>query len=185
MGLARNWKPVIDKVSSKLSTWKAKNLSLGGRVTLCKSVLGSIPLYFLSLFKAPVKVIDSIETLRRRFIWGINEQGRNKISWISWQKTIAPKNLGGLGIGSLQVANRALLCKWWWRMLNNDSDMWVKVIRSFHGLTGTDVASIIDSKKLYRNQSYYKIFAVISFLSIFHYKYTVFSLLHHNLLLKV
>ena len=32
-------------------------------------------------------------------------------------------------------------------MLNNDSDMWAKVIRSLHGLTGTDVASITNSKK--------------------------------------
>ena len=31
MGLIRNWKPVIDKISSKLSIWKGKNLSLGGK----------------------------------------------------------------------------------------------------------------------------------------------------------
>lgn len=61
MNLIKNWKPVIDKVSTKLSKWKSNYLSFGGRVVLCKSVLGSIPLYFFSLFKAPLKVIDSIE----------------------------------------------------------------------------------------------------------------------------
>ncbi|GJU77678.1 reverse transcriptase domain, reverse transcriptase zinc-binding domain protein [Tanacetum coccineum] len=40
----------------RLSAWKAKALSIGGCLTLIQSVLGSIPLYYLSLFKAPLKV---------------------------------------------------------------------------------------------------------------------------------
>jgi len=83
MGLVKNWKPVIDKVEAKLSRWKAKTLSFGGRVTLCKSVLGSIPLYFFSLFKAPAKVIDLIEKMQRRFIWAVTNEGKPKISWVS------------------------------------------------------------------------------------------------------
>ncbi|GJV79108.1 hypothetical protein Tco_1514978, partial [Tanacetum coccineum] len=41
---------VIDRVRNRLSAWKAKSLSIGGRFTLVKSVLGSIPVYFFSLF---------------------------------------------------------------------------------------------------------------------------------------
>ncbi|XP_022019041.1 uncharacterized protein LOC110919073 [Helianthus annuus] len=36
-----NWKPVIDKFNSKLSTWKAKVLYLARRITLTKAVHGS------------------------------------------------------------------------------------------------------------------------------------------------
>ena len=36
------WKPMVDKFVSKLSTWKAKLLSTGGRLTLLKAVLGSV-----------------------------------------------------------------------------------------------------------------------------------------------
>ncbi|GJY77215.1 RNA-directed DNA polymerase, eukaryota [Tanacetum coccineum] len=43
-----SWSDVVKKVSNKLSNWKAKTLSVGGRLTLLKSVLGAIP-----LFKAP------------------------------------------------------------------------------------------------------------------------------------
>ena len=36
MTLKRNWRPIIDKFQSSLSIWKAKTLSLGGRLTLIK-----------------------------------------------------------------------------------------------------------------------------------------------------
>ena len=86
-------------------------LSFGGRLTLTKSVLGSPPLYFFSLFKAPSSIIDEIEKIRRRFLWGGNEE-RNKINWVSWKVVLGPKNKGGLGIGSMSSLNWALLLKW-------------------------------------------------------------------------
>ncbi|GAU24262.1 hypothetical protein TSUD_48500 [Trifolium subterraneum] len=47
------WKPLLDKIHKRLSVWKCKNLSFGGRLVLLKSVLSSIPVYFFSFFKAP------------------------------------------------------------------------------------------------------------------------------------
>lgn len=67
MNLSKNWKPIIDKFNSKLSKWKANNLSFGGRLMLVKSILGSLPLYYFSLFKAPMKVVGILECIRRRF----------------------------------------------------------------------------------------------------------------------
>ncbi|GKC11569.1 putative RNA-directed DNA polymerase [Tanacetum coccineum] len=58
---------VINRLRDRLTAWKARSLSIRGRLTLIKSVLGSIPIYFLSLFKAPVKVINLLESIRSRF----------------------------------------------------------------------------------------------------------------------
>lgn len=49
MNLKKNWQPVIERFQTKLNCWNAKSLSLGGRVTLIKAVLGNLPTYF-SLF---------------------------------------------------------------------------------------------------------------------------------------
>ena len=49
-----DWSPVLDKLTSKLDTWKAKYLSLGGRLTLVNFVLTVIPTYFLSVLHLPV-----------------------------------------------------------------------------------------------------------------------------------
>ncbi|GKD01530.1 RNA-directed DNA polymerase, eukaryota, reverse transcriptase zinc-binding domain protein, partial [Tanacetum coccineum] len=70
MNKACNWEPIIEKFHNKLSSWKATNLSYGGRLTLIKSVLGALGVYFFSLFKAPKGVVSYLEKLRRNLFWG-------------------------------------------------------------------------------------------------------------------
>ncbi|GKC09965.1 hypothetical protein Tco_1001575 [Tanacetum coccineum] len=48
---------------SRLSSWKSNLMSIGGRLTLVKAVLGSMPLYHLSLFRAPIKIIKRLEAI--------------------------------------------------------------------------------------------------------------------------
>lgn len=64
MSLKRNWQPLIDRLHKKFFPWKAKMLSVGGRLTLVKSVLGSLLLFYFSLYKALVAIINTIEKLR-------------------------------------------------------------------------------------------------------------------------
>ncbi|XP_016206137.1 uncharacterized protein LOC107646468 [Arachis ipaensis] len=58
--LVKTWKPVIDKVEEKLSLWKAKVLSKAGKLVLIKSVINSLPIYYLSLYKMPNAVAQRI-----------------------------------------------------------------------------------------------------------------------------
>lgn len=141
MKLAKNWKPIMDKFNSKLSSWKAKNLSFGGRLTLLKSVLGSLPLYYFSIFKAPLKVIGSLESIRRRFLWSGSDDKR-KINWVAWNVVTAPKSSGGLGVGCLNSLNIALLSKWWWRLKSEKYSFWGSCIKAIHGLKGVDGESL-------------------------------------------
>nr|GEW58016.1 cysteine-rich receptor-like protein kinase [Tanacetum cinerariifolium] len=75
----------------RLSKWKSKSLSFGGRLTLIKPVLGSLGVYYFSSFKAPKKVICKLESIRRKFFWG-GGVDENKISWIAWDKVISPRD---------------------------------------------------------------------------------------------
>ncbi|KAJ0431324.1 putative RNA-directed DNA polymerase [Helianthus annuus] len=70
MNLVRNWKSVIEIFRNRLSIWKAKTLSYGGRITLIKSVLNSLPTYYFSLFKAPIRVLETLDRIRRVFFLG-------------------------------------------------------------------------------------------------------------------
>ncbi|GKF69380.1 hypothetical protein Tco_0202437 [Tanacetum coccineum] len=71
MSRKQAWKEVVDKVLSSLSRWKMKLLSIGGRLTLLKSVLGSMPIIFhMSIFKVPLSILKSLESIRSRFFNG-------------------------------------------------------------------------------------------------------------------
>ncbi|GJS48847.1 hypothetical protein Tco_0598968 [Tanacetum coccineum] len=52
MSRIKSWDEIVDKMVDRLSKWKMKTLSIGGRLTLLKAVLGSMPIYYMSIFKA-------------------------------------------------------------------------------------------------------------------------------------
>ncbi|GJU91759.1 RNA-directed DNA polymerase, eukaryota [Tanacetum coccineum] len=132
MSLIKAWDESIVKLKRRLSKWKLKTLSIGGRLTLLKSVLGSTPIYNMSLFKVPKSVLHSMESLRRNFFNGIQE-GDKKIAWVKWPMVLASKKHGGLGVSSFYALNRGLLFKWVWRYISQDNSLWARVISALHG----------------------------------------------------
>lgn len=61
---------VVNHIKSRLSGWKSKYLSFGGRLVLLKFVLTSLPVYAIFFFKAPSGVISSIDSFLIRFFFG-------------------------------------------------------------------------------------------------------------------
>nr|GEW43416.1 hypothetical protein [Tanacetum cinerariifolium] len=112
----------------------ANLLSIGGRLTLIKSVLGSLGIFYMSLFRALKTIINTLERLRARFFWGGGSDGNNKMAWIKWVNVLASYEHGGLEVGSLKAFNLALLQKWRWRFVNNSELLWVKLMKVIHGL---------------------------------------------------
>jgi len=48
-----DWLRVQERFEKPLSSWKGKNLSTGGRLTLINSVLSSLPMYMMFFFEIP------------------------------------------------------------------------------------------------------------------------------------
>jgi len=91
------WMLIIEKIKLRLSSWKGRFLSLAGRVCLIKAVFTTLPLYYLSFFKAPSSVCKTIKRIQAKFLWGWGHYGR-KIAWVSWDTVCNPVEAGGLGI---------------------------------------------------------------------------------------
>ena len=107
----------------------------GGRITLIKSTLASIPIYQMSIFRMLKSVAKRLEKLQRDFLWGGGNTGR-KIHLINWKVACTQKEKGGLGIRRMGLLNKALLGKWIWRFAVEKDVLWKKVIGVKHGLEG-------------------------------------------------
>ncbi|KAL4280566.1 hypothetical protein GQ457_03G000290 [Hibiscus cannabinus] len=122
------WDPVVAKFSTRLASWKANSLSFGGRLVLLKSVLSSLPIYYLSILQLPSSVYKKLQSLMSNFLWGSSSEKR-KIHWMKWTDICCPKFLGGLGVIDPKFQNRALLGKWVWKFANEKDNLWQQIIR--------------------------------------------------------
>jgi hypothetical protein len=127
------WNPILEKIERKLAGWKKLYLSKGGRLTLLKSTLSSLPTYFLSLFTILAHVAKRIEKLQRNFLWGGLGDGF-KYHLVGWNTVCRPIANGGLGIRRVVMTNRALLGKWLWRFGREENHLWRRVIVAKYGL---------------------------------------------------
>nr|GEW84827.1 RNA-directed DNA polymerase, eukaryota [Tanacetum cinerariifolium] len=90
-------------------------LSVGGRSTSITSVLGSLRVYYLSLFPMPKLINKRLESLRANFFWGCTD-GIKKIPWIAWNSVLASKVKGGLANVHLTEGHDA----WHWSLIGSN-----------------------------------------------------------------
>jgi len=123
------WNDMIINIRKRLSKLKGRHLSFAGRVMLIKSVISTIPLYYLSIFKMLVSVGKIIRKLQREFLWGWGHEGR-KIAWVRWEHICRTKEDSGLGVKDLDKFNIALLGKWKWRLGKEELGLWKDIVLS-------------------------------------------------------
>ncbi|XP_045831535.1 uncharacterized protein LOC123922923 [Trifolium pratense] len=104
------WKSVLERLKNRLSGWKSRFLSFGGRLVLIKSVLTSLPIF-----------LGGCEDFR-------------KTAWVNWKTICLRKEYGGLGVRQLREFNVALLGKWCWRMLVDREGLWFRVLAARYGV---------------------------------------------------
>jgi hypothetical protein len=65
----KDWKVIEQRIEKKLSSWKGKHLSVGGRLVLINSVLSSLAMFMISFFEIRKGVLQKIDYYRSRFFW--------------------------------------------------------------------------------------------------------------------
>ncbi|RVW54571.1 putative ribonuclease H protein [Vitis vinifera] len=92
------WDGVEERMRRRLARWKRQYLSKGGRITLIKSTLASIPIYQMSIFRMPKSVAKRLEKLQRDFLWGGGNTGR-KIHLLIGRWCVLKRRRGVLVLG--------------------------------------------------------------------------------------
>ncbi|GJS65283.1 putative RNA-directed DNA polymerase, eukaryota, reverse transcriptase zinc-binding domain protein [Tanacetum coccineum] len=153
------WNPIIHKFSSNLAQWKARLLSVGGRLSLIKSVLGNLPTYYMSLYMMPMTIQKKLEMMWNNFFIGGDEGLLFK--WI-WRFRCQSNDLWEKVIKSLYEINgginddRALSHSTWGAILssvkrlkqNDQKDTWEWSLNTSIGFTVASVRTLIDANTL-------------------------------------
>jgi hypothetical protein len=145
---AQDFQYLVEKVKGRLAGWKAKQLSLAGRITLAKSVIQAIPIFPMMSMPIPKSCLKEIEKAQRAFIWGDTEDKR-KSHMVGWDIITQPKDCGGLGLRKLENMNEACLMRMGWSLMSKDYSLWGQVLLGKYGRRswshGTITASTTDS----------------------------------------
>ncbi|RVW84765.1 LINE-1 retrotransposable element ORF2 protein [Vitis vinifera] len=103
---------------------------LGLKINLEKSEV--IPVGEVDLLEELAYEIGYWRRFRGIFLWegGVLEK---KVHLIKWSTVCKAKSKGGLGVWSLLLFNKALLCKWCWRFASEGDSLWKKIIKGKFG----------------------------------------------------
>ncbi|WVZ51322.1 hypothetical protein U9M48_002476, partial [Paspalum notatum var. saurae] len=110
----KDWKMIEERIERKLSNWKGKMLSFGGRLVFLNSI--------------PRGVLKKIEYFRSRFFWQYDNH-KKKYRLISWPILCQPKEQGGLGVQNIDIQNKCLLSEWLFKLCNEDG-IWQVLLRN-------------------------------------------------------
>jgi hypothetical protein len=72
-----DWKIIEQKFEKRLSYWKGKLLSYGGRLVLINSVLSSLTMFMLSFYEIPKTTLHKLDYYRSKFFGNVITIKRN------------------------------------------------------------------------------------------------------------
>ena len=97
----QDFRYIKEKMDSKLSGWKSKNLSWSSRATFIKLVAQAIPAYTMSAIQLPKGLRDQLDASIRRFWWNPKSKLGSYWTPMSWISICWPPKEGGLGFRNL------------------------------------------------------------------------------------
>ncbi|RVW49943.1 LINE-1 retrotransposable element ORF2 protein [Vitis vinifera] len=117
------WDGVEEKMRRRLALWKRQYISKGGRVTLIKSTLASMPIYQLSLFECPRWWQEDLKSSKETF-FGEGEAWKGKFAFEEdklWKKVIMEK-FGQEGLGWRTNEARGMFGVGVWKEILKEAD---------------------------------------------------------------
>ena len=104
---------LVARMTTKIRSWKVRNLSYAARLQLVSSVLMNITNFWCQIFVLPKKVLKQVNAICRAYLWH-EKVDSDTPGNMNCAKVCTPKKLSGLGIRNLKVWNLAVVGKHVW-----------------------------------------------------------------------
>ena len=124
---AIHFRTIIDKIETKLSTWKGTVLSIMGRVQLVKSIIHGMLVYSFHIYLWPKRLLRLLDSWIKNFIWSGDVLAK-KVCTVSWSVMCRSWAEGGLDIKSMRLMNEALILKLAWDFRTTESQ-WTAIVK--------------------------------------------------------
>eukprot|EP00253_Pinus_taeda_P018287 PITA_18287 len=122
-----DWNWLIAKIESRISHWSFRWLYRADRLTLIKSILSAIPVYWAALTWIPKGVMEKIHRICCRFLWAGSKESSG-LPWVAWDKVARPKEWGGWGIKRPSEFTISSAAKSGWRLISMEN-LWTRVVK--------------------------------------------------------
>jgi hypothetical protein len=124
--------PLVGLVERRLNA-SARFLNYGGRLEFVRSVLSTLPTFYMSSLKLQKYILEICNRAQRHCLWAKEEGARSGNALAAWSMVCRPKQHGGLGVLNLELQNKALLLKQLHKFYSKDPTPWVSLVWSLYG----------------------------------------------------
>ncbi|KAG7533510.1 Reverse transcriptase zinc-binding domain [Arabidopsis thaliana x Arabidopsis arenosa] len=124
-----DYTPLLERIRTRLTTWTSRNLSYASRLQLLSSVISGIINFWILAYRLPSGCIKELNKLCSAFLWSGPDLNSKKAK-IAWSDVCRPKKEGGLGLQSLEIANKTSCLKLIWKIVSGSDSLWVAWVSS-------------------------------------------------------
>ncbi|XP_060190345.1 uncharacterized protein LOC132619459 [Lycium barbarum] len=124
-------KPLVEKITSKITNWMAKCLLYAGRLQLIRAVLFGVQTYWSQLFLLSKKGIKMILAICRSYLWS-GEASITKKALVAWDKICLPKGVGCMNLVNLRIWNQTAICKLLWALSQHKEKLWITWVHIYY-----------------------------------------------------
>jgi hypothetical protein len=138
---------LIAKIESMLRGWRARQLSLLGKILIYKTFGMSQVIYVLSIISLDVKQYKKLDTIFNNFIWGRELMGTSTGARIGKIRFNTPIEYGGFGMIQYERILDGVYCRQLSKMYNAEFNHPIKslIIRNdTHFATGNSLTNLAD-----------------------------------------
>jgi hypothetical protein len=124
--------PLVGLVERRLNA-SARFLNYGGRLEFVKSVLSTLPTFYMSSLKLQKAILNICNRAQRHCLWAKDDESSSVNALAAWSLVCRPKKHGGLGVRNLELQNKALLMKQLHKFYSKAPTPWVSLVWSLYG----------------------------------------------------